>query len=193
MKILEDKILERGKVIDNKILKVDDFFNYQIDIFVLQEVAKFIASRFDHIDKILTLEVSGIAFAVAVAYEFGNIPVVYGKKVESSTTINDDNYICTVHSFTHNVDNHIFLRKSFLKPSERILIVDDFLAYGNAAMGLIDICKQAGATVVGIAAGIEKEMQGGRKRIEALNIPVISAARIIGFKDNKPIFSKENY
>lgn len=191
MKTLENKILTSGVVIDNKILKVDNFFNYQIDTLTLKAVAKFIADHFKDVDKVLTVEASGIAFAIAVAFELGNVPVIFGKKSTSSLTVNDDNYICLIHSFTHGVDSHVYVRKEFLHPGERVLIVDDFLAVGNAAIGLINICQEAGVKVVGVGAGIEKEFQGGRKRIEALNIPVVSAARIVSFENNRPVFSKE--
>ncbi len=189
MKALENKILESGLVIDNKILKVDNFFNYQIDIKILKEVAKYIASFFKGADKVLTIESSGIAFAIAVAYELNDIPVVFAKKSNSAITLKDDNYYADVPSFTHNTVNKVLVRKSFINKGEKILIIDDFMAVGSASVGLINICNQAGAKVIGVGVGIEKEFQGGRKKIEALNIPVVSAARILEFKDNKPIFN----
>jgi len=192
MKELETKILQEGRVIDNSILKVDSFFNYQIDIKTLRAVGKYIASHFKNVDKILTIEASGIAFAVAVAYELGDIPVVFAKKSATSVTANDDNYIGKVHSFTHNKDNTIIVSKRFIKENDNVLIVDDFMAMGEASLGLIDIVKQAKANVVGIGIGIEKEFQGARKKLSTLGYKVVSAARIVEFKDNKPVFSKEN-
>ena len=179
------------EIIDNKILKVDSFFNYQIDTVTLREVAKYIASHFKGVDKVLTVEASGIAFAVAVAFELGNVPIVFAKKSKTALTTDDLNYSAEVPSYTHNTINHIYVRQSFLKEGEKILIVDDFMAVGAASVGLVKICEQARAKVVGVGIGIEKDFQGGRKRIEALNIPVVSAARIIAFKDNKPIFKGE--
>ncbi|MCQ2796317.1 MAG: xanthine phosphoribosyltransferase [Bacilli bacterium] len=191
MKALEDKILQSGTVIDNKILKVDNFFNYQIDTITLKEVAKYIASYFQDVDKVLTVEASGIAFAVAIAYELGNVPVVFAKKSKTALTTDDQNYSAEVPSYTHNTVNHIYVRQNFLHEGEKILIVDDFMAVGSASIGLAKICEQAKAKVVGVGVGIEKEFQGGRKRLEELNIKVISAARIKEFKDNKPIFNQE--
>lgn len=191
MKALEDKILASGTVIDNRILKVDNFFNYQIDTVTLREVAKYIASHFKDVDKVLTVEASGIAFAIAVAFELGNVPIVFAKKSKTALTTEDKNYSAEVPSYTHNTVNHIYVRESFLHPGERVLIVDDFMAVGAASVGLVEICKQAKANVIGVGVGIEKEFQGGRKRIEALNITVVSAARITAFKDNKPVFNQE--
>lgn len=191
MKALENKILLDAKVIDNKILKVDFFFNYQIDTKILKDVGEYLASKFKNVDKVLTIEASGIAFGIAVAYALGNVPVIFAKKSKTALTINDDNYICLIHSFTHGDDCHVYVRKDFLKPGDNVLIVDDFLATGNAAIGLLDILKEAKCNVVGLAAGIEKEMQGGRKRLEDLGVKVVSAARIKEFKNNKPVFSKE--
>lgn len=191
MKALEDKILQSGTVIDNKILKVDNFFNYQIDTVTLKEVAKYIASHFKDVDKVLTVEASGIAFATAVAFELGNVPVVFAKKSKTALTTDDKNYSAEVPSYTHNTVNHIYVRQSFLHEGEKILIVDDFMAVGSASIGLAKICEQAKAKVVGVGVGIEKEFQGGRKKLEELNIKVISAARIKEFKDNKPVFNQE--
>lgn len=193
MKELENKILAEGKVIDNSILKVDSFFNYCIDIPMLRSVGKYIASHFKNVDKVLTIEASGIAFAVAVAYELGNVPVIFAKKSKTAVTSTDENYIAMVHSFTHGIDNNIYVSKRFLKENNNVLIVDDFLANGAASIGLVEICKQAKANVAGIGIGIEKEFQGGRKKLQDLGCKVISAARITAFKDNKPIFSTEKY
>ncbi len=195
MKALENKILKSGKVIDNKILKVDNFFNYQIDTKTLKAVAKFIAQQFKKakVDKILTIETSGIAFAIAVAFELGNIPVVFAKKSKTALTNDDDNYVAEVPSYTHNTVNQVYVRQRFILPKERILIIDDFMAVGSASVGLCKICKDAHAKVVGVGVGIEKEFQGGRKKLKTLRVPVVSAARIVAFKNNKPVFSKEKF
>ena len=191
MRLLKDKIIKEGKIINNDIIKVDSFLNYLIDTKLLKEISKFLASHFKNVDKVLTIESSGIAFAVGVAMELGDIPVVFAKKNSSSVNSMDECYTAVVHSFTHNIDNHIVVNKNYIKPRENILIIDDFLAAGNAGVGLINICKQAHANVVGFADAIEKEYQQGRKKIEALGVKVCSAARIIGFKNNQPIFSNE--
>jgi len=193
MKALEEKILSNGVVINNEILKVDSFLNYQINVKMLREICKFIVSHFKNqrIDKILTIEASGIAFALGVAIELNNIDLVFAKKCKSSVTFNDENYTSLVHSFTHNIDNNIYVKRDFIKEGENILIVDDFLAEGNAAIGLVRICKQAKANIVGVAAGIEKTFQGGRNRLESMGVKVCSCARIEGFNNNVPVFSME--
>lgn len=189
MKALENMIRERGVIINNSILKVDSFLNYQIDVKMLREIARFIATHFPKVDKVITVEASGIAFATAVALELGDVPIVFAKKSVTSVTANDDNYTTVVHSFTHNKDNHIYIAKKYIRPNENILIVDDFLAAGNASVGLVDICKQANANIVGVAVAVEKEMQGGRAKLEALGLKVCACARIVDFKDNQAVFS----
>ncbi|MCQ2753354.1 MAG: xanthine phosphoribosyltransferase [Bacilli bacterium] len=191
MKLLEDRILQEGVVLNNSILKVDSFLNYQIDMKVLKAVAHFIAQHFQNVDKVITIEASGIAFAVAVAMELGDVPIVFAKKSKTAVTASDHNYSYTVHSFTHNTDNNIYIAQDFLKPGERVLIVDDFLAAGESSVGLIKMCLQAKAIPLGVAVACEKEMQGGRKRLEELGVKVCACARITGFSNNRPIFSKE--
>lgn len=191
MKALERKILHDGRVINNDILKIDNFLNFQIDVKTICDVAKYLAHEFKNVDRILTVEASGIAIGMALAIEYGNIPLVFAKKQNSVVTAADDKFVSAAHSFTHNNDNQIYVSKKFIKENENILIVDDFLAAGNASLALIDIVRQAKANVVGVAVAVEKEFQGGRKKIEAKGIRVISAARIIRFESNKPIFYKE--
>lgn len=191
MKALERKILSDGSVINNDVLKIDNFLNFQIDVQTICEIAKFFAKEFKKIDRILTVEASGIAIGMALAIEYGNIPLVFAKKQNSTVTMNDGKYVALAHSFTHNNDNQIYVSKSFVHKGENVLIVDDFLAAGSASLALIDIVRQAEAHVVGVAVAVEKEFQGGRKKIEAKGIRVISAARITKFESNKPIFYKE--
>lgn len=191
MKALEEKIIQEGIIINNSILKVDSFLNYRIDVKMLKAIAEFIAAHFPKVDKIITVEASGIAFAVAVAMECGNVPMVFAKKSPTSVTANDQNYSAKVYSFTHNTDNIIYIAKKYLNPGETVLIVDDFLAAGNASVGLVDICRQAHVNIAGVAVAVEKEMQGGRKKLEADGIKVCACARIVAFKDDKPIFSQE--
>ncbi|MCR4912112.1 MAG: xanthine phosphoribosyltransferase [Bacilli bacterium] len=189
MKYLEDIILKDGKIIDNKIIKVDNFLNHQIKPEVINEFAKAVVEHFKgvKIDKVLTIETSGIAVAYAVAEQLGNVPLLFARKTKSKTMI-DDLYTATVKSFTRGIFSEISVSKNFLSEGENILIIDDFLAEGNAAEGLISICQQAKANVVGYATVIEKYFQGGRKKIEAHGIDVFSGACIKEFKDNKPVF-----
>lgn len=189
MKAIEEKILKDGVIIDNDILKVDSFLNHQIEIKVLQDFAteakRFFADQ--KVDKVLTIETSGIAVAYAVCEAFGGVPLVFAKKSKSKTVIGDL-YTTEVRSFTRNTVSEVTVSKRYLKEGENILIVDDFLAAGNASLGLIDLCKQAKANVVGAAIVIEKLFQGGREAIEKEGVKVFAGASIKAFRDNKPIF-----
>lgn len=193
MKELEEKILKDGKVINNSILKVDSFLNYFVDTKILRLIAKDIVAHFkgEEITKVLTVEASGIAFGTAVALELGDVPLVFAKKTSSAVNVDDNNYYYLVHSFTHNVDNNIFVKNDFISQNDKVLIVDDFMAQGAAAIGLVNICKQAKAKVVGIGIAVEKEFQGARARLNSLGYKVVSCARIKEFKDNKVIFNSE--
>ena len=189
MKSLEERILKDGVIINNDILKVDSFLNHQIDVALARNLAKEITETFKGygVNKILTIETSGIAFAYAVAEEMGNLPLVFGKK-SKSLTVGNDVYKADIKSFTRNTVSTVTVANKYLKPGDTVLIVDDFLAEGNAAFGLLDICGQAGAKVVGVAVAIEKSFQGGRARLEAEGLKVYSGANVKEFKDNKPVF-----
>ena len=189
MKLLEDRILEDGIIVNNDILKVDSFINHQIDVSLVRLIAKEINEEYKSlgVNKILTIETSGIAFAYAVAEEMGNLPLVFAKKSKSAT-VGDDVFKAEIKSFTRNISSIVTVRDKYLKPSDTVLIVDDFLAEGNASLGLIDMCKQAGAKVVGVAVAIEKGFQPGRKRLEKLGLKVYSAANVKAFVGNKPVF-----
>lgn len=188
MKCIEEKILKDGLVIDNSILKVDGFLNHQVDIEIIDAFAKETKKVFSKqkVDLVLTIETSGIAVAYAVAKEFG-VPLLFAKKTTSKTTI-DDYYKANIKSFTRNKISNVIVSKKFLKKDMNVLIIDDFLAEGNAALGLLKICKKAGANVVGVAAVIEKIFQGGRYKLEELGIKVFTGASIKAFEDNKPVF-----
>lgn len=188
MKEVEEKVLESGIVIDNDILKVDSFINHQIDIGLLRKISKYLANSFENVDKILTIETSGIAFATGVAMELGDVPLLFAKKSKSKIVDPNAVYTAVVKSFTRNIQSEVTVSKNYLKKGERVLIVDDFLAEGNASLGLIDICKQAGAEVAGVAIVVEKGFQPGRARLEELGVKVVSCAVIKEFKDNKPVF-----
>ena len=189
MKALEERILKDGIIINNDILKVDSFINHQIDVSLVRQLAQEIARQFKSfgINKILTIETSGIAFAYAVAEEMGDLPVVFAKKSKSAT-VGNDVYTAIVKSFTRNIESQVTVSNKYLKTGDTVLIVDDFLAEGNAALGLLDLCKQAGAKVVGVAVAIEKGFQGGRDKLEALGLKVYSGANVKAFKDNRPVF-----
>ena len=146
MKEMEEKILKEGKVFPGNILKVGNFLNHRLDTDFLMEVGKEIARLFEgeKIDKIVTIETSGVAVAFAAAAHL-HVPVVYAKKHRSSN-LSSDVYTAVVYSFTHNRDYTVYISKEFLSEGERILIVDDFLAMGNALNGLMDIIAQANAT-----------------------------------------------
>lgn len=185
MEYLRKKILTEGRVVGENILKVDSFLNHQIDIDLMNEIGKEFKSRFKDkkINKILTIEASGIAVASITAQYFDNSKVVFGKKTEASN-LDKELLVSQVHSFTKNKTYKVMVSNKFLSPKDKVLIIDDFLANGCAALGLIDIVKQAGAEVVGVGIVIEKGFQPGRKEIEKLGIPVESLAIIDDMKNN---------
>lgn len=187
MKLLKELILRDGKVINNSILKVDNFLNHQIDPNLMFEIGKEFKNRFSEkkITKVLTIEASGIAIGTAVAYFLG-VPLVFAKKKKPSTMA--DCYCSKVMSFTKNIEYDINISKEFLKENDHILIVDDFLAMGGACTGLIDITKQSGANIVGIGIVIEKTFQSGRGILEQGRYHIESLAQIKGFDNNQVIF-----
>ncbi|MBQ7986176.1 MAG: xanthine phosphoribosyltransferase [Clostridia bacterium] len=176
MKAMEEKILAEGEILPGNILKVGNFLNQQIDTDFLKEIGKEIARLYKDsgVTKIFTIEASGIAIAVAAGYELG-VPVVFAKK-NRSDNISGDTYVTKVDSFTHKTTNTIVVSREFIKAGEKILIVDDFLANGNALIGLCDIVKQAGATVVGAAIAIEKGFQKGGDMLREKGLRVESLA-----------------
>ena len=187
MQNLKERIIKDGYVIGKDILKVDSFINHQVDTQLLDELGEYFSKKFEGVNKILTIEASGIAFGVGVARHYGNIPMVFAKKSKSKIVDDNNVYTTIVDSFTKGTSNTVCVDKRFLKPGDKCLIVDDFLAEGNASIGLIDLCKQAGADVVGVAIVIEKGFQNGRKRLEAMGIHVESAAIVDHFEDGKVI------
>lgn len=188
MKALEKKILEEGSILPGGIIKVNSFLNQNIDTAFLQEIGKEIASIYSNekIDKILTIESSGIAIAVAAAMQMG-VPVLFAKK-HKPANIPGKVLTAPIHSYTHNNDYTAVVSADFLKEGERILLVDDFLANGAALEGLIEIAEQAKAVVVGAAIAIEKGFQDGGKRIRAKGIRVESLAIVESMTDNSVRF-----
>lgn len=160
---LEEKILADGVVKTGNVLKVDNFLNHQIDIDIMRQIAHELKRRFrgKQVMKILTIEASGIAIATMLA-DLYDVPVVFAKKGETANST-DDKYVSQAYSFTHKRHNHVFVSRPYLQAGEKVLIVDDFLADGQAMKALIDIVGQAGAEVVGLGVAIEKgQQQGGR-------------------------------
>lgn len=183
VRALEEKILREGKVYPGEILKVGNFLNQQIDTDFMMEMGKEIARLFAEsgATKILTIEASGIALALAAGAAM-HIPALFAKK-SKSINVGNDVYTAHVHSYTHGTDHTIVVDREYLSANDRVLIVDDFLATGNALIGLIDLCKEAGAAVVGAAVAIEKEYQQGGNDLRASGLRVESLARIASMSD----------
>lgn len=178
MELLKEKIVFEGKVLSDTVLKVDSFLNHQIDPLLMKEIGDEFANRFSDqiITKVLTIESSGIAPATFLGYTLG-APVVFARK-RKSLTLTDNLYSSKVHSFTKNETNEISVSKSFLSEDDSVLIIDDFLANGEAVKGLLDIANQAGAHVVGVGIVIEKGFQEGGKNLRSKGIRLESLARI---------------
>lgn len=176
MNFLEEKILQDGFIKEGNILKVDSFLNHQIDIDVMRQMAYEFKRRFHGIEvnKILTIEASGIAIATLLGHLY-DVPVVFAKKSETANCT-DDKYVSEAYSFTHKKINNVFVSRPYLSASDKVLIVDDFLADGQAAHALIDIVKQAGGQVMGIGIAIEKGHQKGGTELRAEGYKVESLA-----------------
>ena len=182
MKLLKDRIQRDGKCIEGGVLKVDNFINHQMDPMLMKAMADEFVKRFagDKIDKIVTIEASGIAPAIMVGYLL-HLPVVFAKKSKPSTM---DNYLVTkVFSFTKNREYEIYVSNEYLSKGDRILFIDDFLANGNAAKGIIDILKQAEAELVGMGFLIEKTFQQGGDYLRSRGVRVESLAHIKSLSD----------
>ncbi len=176
MNFLEERIVKDGVVKEGNILKVDSFLNHQMDTQLFKLMGDEFKKRFEDkpINKILTIEASGIGIACVVAMSFG-VPVVFAKK-SKSVNIDGDMYVTEVESFTHKNKNQVIVSKKFLTADDHVLIIDDFLANGCALQGLISICKDAGATVEGIGIAIEKGFQTGGQVIRNLGYQLESLA-----------------
>lgn len=188
MQLLKDRILKEGKVNEGNILRVESFINHQMDIELFNEMGKEFKERLagKKIDKILTVETSGIGIAAIVTQYFDYAPVVFARKF-ASAIISHDTYNYEVYSYTKKIKNVIRVDKDFIKEGENVLIIDDFLASGNAAIGLINIVKQAKANPVAMGIVIEKGFQGGREKIEELGVQLESLAIIEKFENGKVI------
>ncbi len=177
MDILKKRILQDGKCYEGGILKVDSFINHQMDPMLMHKIAQEFVTRFknEHINKIVTIEASGIAPAIMVGYLM-QLPVVFVKKKQPKTM--ENMLTTTVHSFTKDRDYTVCISNNFLTPEDHVLFIDDFLAYGNAALGMIDLINQSGATLSGMGFIIEKAFQDGGKILREKDVHVESLAII---------------
>lgn len=189
MRLLEERIERDGVVKDGDVLKVDAFLNHQMDVTLFEEMGREWARLFagQRIDKLLTIEASGIGMACVAAEQLGGVPVVFAKKAQSRN-IDGDVYRTKVESFTHGRVYDVIVSKKFLRPGDHVLLIDDFLANGAALMGLIDLARQAGATVVGAGIAVEKAFQPGGQRVRELGVRVESLARIKSMANGKIVF-----
>ena len=191
MKKMEEKILAEAAILPGGVLKVGSFLNQQVDTVFMKEIGEEIRDLFsdEEITKILTIESSGIPIAISAGFAMG-LPVVYAKKNKSSN-ISGDCYSTPVKSFTHGDTNNVVVTKEYISADDRILIVDDFLAHGSALNGLINIVGQAGATVVGCVAAIEKGFQMGGDSLRAKGYRVESLAIVDEMTDNEITFRRD--
>lgn len=192
MRILEEKILEEGKVYPGNVLKVDSFLNHQIDVGLLEVIGEAFYEKYKDkkITKVLTIEASGIAVACATAKHFG-VPVVFAKKAKS-LNLGDDVYVSRVSSFTYGKDYDATVSRKYLTKDDTVLIVDDFIAIGNAMKGLVEICDQAGAKIAGIGICIEKSFQHGGDDLRQMGYDVTSLAIVDEMDDNGKIVFRNN-
>ena len=189
MKLLEERIKQDGRVIGTEVLKVDNFLNHQVDPALMKAMGDEFARLFADakVDKVLTVESSGIAPAVFTALAL-NVPMVFARK-KKSLTLSEDHYTADVYSFTKQETNHVIVDKSFIQPGERLLLIDDFLANGQAVEGMMQIAEAADAEVVGVGIVIEKTFQKGRALLDERDVRVESLARIAAFEDGEVIFA----
>lgn len=187
MRLLEDRIRKDGVVKGNDVLKVDKFLNHQMDVELFTEIGKEFQRLFEgeKITKILTIEASGIGIACVASQCFG-VPVLFAKK-NKTKNIAGDVYTSKVESFTHGRVYDIIVSREFLRPEDRVLLIDDFLANGAALMGLITLVREAGATLIGAGICIEKAFQPGGQRIREMGVRVESLARVKSMSEENGI------
>lgn len=185
VELLQQKVKEDGVVIDGSILKVDSFLNHQIDAHLMKEVGQTFYEYFKEkgVTKILTIEASGIAPSIMTALSF-NVSCLFAKKATPST-MTEDVYSTDIHSYTKNKTSHVVISQKFLSPEDKVLIIDDFLANGEAALGLYNLVQQAGAECVGVGIVIEKSFQQGADRLKEAGLDVLSLCRIASLENNK--------
>ncbi|HFH6623735.1 TPA: xanthine phosphoribosyltransferase [Streptococcus agalactiae] len=190
MKLLEERILKDGDVLGENILKIDSFLTHQVDFELMQEIGKVFADKYKEagITKVVTIEASGIAPAVYAAQALG-VPMIFAKKAKN-ITMTEGILTAEVYSFTKQVTSQVSIVSRFLSNDDTVLIIDDFLANGQAAKGLLEIIGQAGAKVAGIGIVIEKSFQDGRDLLEKTGVPVTSLARIKAFENGRVVFAE---
>ena len=190
MKTLEERILRDGQVLGKNILKVDSFLTHQVDFSLMKEIGQVFAEAVKDagITKVVTIEASGIAPAVYVAEALG-LPMIFAKKAKN-ITMTEGILTTDVYSFTKQVTSTVSIAGKFLNSDDKVLIIDDFLANGQAAKGLITIIEQAGAQVEAVGIVIEKSFQGGRQLLETAGYRVLSLARIAGFDKGQIVFTE---
>ena len=188
MDLLKKRIVEDGTVLPGNVLKVDNFLNHQVDANLMDQIGEEFARLFkeEKITKVVTVESSGIAPALTTAIHLG-VPLIFARK-HKSLTLTDDLYTASVYSYTKQVSNDISIDKRFLAPDDRILIIDDFLANGQAVQGLLEIAQLAKVSVAGIGIVIEKSFQKGHTMIEKSGVRLESLARIASLDNGKVTF-----
>ncbi|WP_330949237.1 xanthine phosphoribosyltransferase [Virgibacillus sp. MG-45] len=192
MKALKSKIVQQGKVLSDTVLKVDSFLNHQIDATLMKEIGEVFASRFkkDNITKIVTLESSGIAPAVMTGLVL-HVPVVFARK-KKSLTLSENLLTANVYSYTKEETNTISVSRDFIKPDDNVLIMDDFLANGQALLGLLEIVERAGASIAGAGIVIEKGFQSGGELVRSRGIRVESLATIASLQNGTVTFKEDD-
>ena len=191
MKLLEERIRRDGEVLDGDVLKINSFLNHQVDPELMMEIGKEFARLFadSGVTKVLTCEASGIALGVMVAYQL-KVPMVFARKKKPST-LNDAVYWADVFSYTKKVNNKICVEEKFLDKNDKILIIDDFIAHGEAVKGMVNIAKQAGCEIVGVGGVVAKTFQGGSDWIKDAGLHFEALAEIDSFKDGQVHFVGE--
>ncbi|SHE86039.1 xanthine phosphoribosyltransferase [Desulforamulus putei] len=185
MQLLRDKIIHNSQIVSDQILRVDSFINHMIDPNVMLEIGREFARRFSDakITKVLTVEASGIAVGLTTAMAL-NVPLLFAKK-KMPSTLQQNYYLSNIHSFTKNESVDIYVAKQYLSCHDRVLIVDDFLARGEALKGLTQLVKQAGAELVGVGIVIEKVFQGGGKNLRDSGVRIESLIKIKSLEGGK--------
>jgi len=188
MKKLEKRIIEDGHVLGEGVLKVDSFVTHQVDPELMEAIGNRFAEVFERagITKVVTIEASGIAPALFAAKQL-QVPMIFARKAKS-LTMNEELLTASVYSFTKQATSQISISRKFLTKDDNVLIIDDFLANGQAAKGLIELCQQAGAKVEGIGIVIEKSFQEGRKLLEEMDMNIVSLARIGSLETGEVVF-----
>ena len=191
MKILEDRIRQDGTILPGNVLKVDNFLNHQVDPQLMDQLGTEFARQFADagITKVLTVESSGIAPAVMTALHLG-VPMIFARK-HKSLTLTDHLYTAKVYSYTKQVNNDISIDRRFLDPNDKVLIIDDFLANGQAVQGLFDIARDAQIEVAGVGVVIERRFQKGHQLVVDAGVPLVALASIAAFENGTVTFAQD--